>query len=65
LVVHGDQDFGVPGKKCGHVCYRDLGCPVLAQVRNERSGVSLVNPSRLVQIFELLPYYSGRAAMAL
>jgi hypothetical protein len=23
LAVHGDQDFGVPGEKCGHVCNRD------------------------------------------
>jgi hypothetical protein len=39
LAVHGDQDFGVLGKKCGHVCYRDLGCPVLAQIRKEHSGI--------------------------
>ena len=25
LAVHGHQDFGVLGKKCGHVCYRALG----------------------------------------
>ena len=30
LAVHGDQDFGVLGKKCGHVCDRDLGVPPLS-----------------------------------
>jgi len=64
LAVHGDQDFGVLGKKCGHVCYRDLGCPVLAQVRKEHSGIFFGYPARIVQIFEPLLYYSGRAAMS-
>lgn len=66
LAVHGDQDFGVLGKKCGHVCNRDLGVPVLAQVRKGANGSFLFGYLvRFVQIFEILLYLSGRAAMAL
>jgi hypothetical protein len=38
LAVHGDQDFGVPGKKRGHVYNRDLGARLSSSTKGARGN---------------------------
>jgi hypothetical protein len=41
------------------------GFPLLAHVRKEHSGIFFGYPAKVVQISEVLPYYSGGSAMTL